>query len=79
MRSVNLRYKEIKHDSGFSKYEQFVKKIENKLNRDENYKQNVVTILKFLALNGKTTAWKIALKGMSKKNIRNANFGRKKR
>ena len=46
--------------------------MEKKL-RDEKHKRNVVAILKFLALNGKTTAWNITIHSMPKTSIQNAD------
>jgi len=51
----------IKYDSGLRKYAEFVQKMDKKLERDYDHKENVVTILRYIALNGESSIREIAI------------------
>ena len=50
----------IKHDSGLRKYASFVQRMDKKLDRDPNHKENIIAILQYMALYGESSIRDIA-------------------
>lgn len=57
----------ITEDAGFLSYQRFVKQIDRTLGNNKKHKENVVRILKYLALHGLSTTWTIGQNSLTKK------------